>query len=154
MYGKKIKYVDFNDTEREETFYFHLSQADLIKIEAQYEGGFEAYANRMVEARKTEDLVNVLDDLIARSYGVKSLDGRQFVKNETVLNDFKQTQAYSDLFIQLLSDDKAAEEFIIGIMPRDVDKDEIKRQVEKKKSEILGESNVVAMPAVQGDSNA
>lgn len=155
MYAKKIKYTDFNDSEREETFYFHLSQADLVRLEAETEGGFDAYASRLVEARSPKDLVNLLDDLIARSYGVKSLDGRQFVKNQKVLEEFKQTNAYSDLFVQLLSDDKAAEEFIIGIMPTNIDRGELKRLANEKRNEILGteESNIVEMPVATDTAN-
>lgn len=149
MYLKKMKYTDFNDNEREETFCFHLSQADLVKLEANFDGGFEAYATRLVEARSSKDLVNVLEDLIARSYGVKSLDGKQFIKNKEVLEEFKQCPAYSDLFIQLLTDDKAAEDFILGIMPKDVDKDELKKAAAERRKEILGkekENNIVEMP--------
>ena len=62
-------------------------------------------------------MVEIFKDLLIRSYGVKTPDGRGFIKNEDVLNDFKYTQAFSDIYMELATDDKAASEFVNGIIP-------------------------------------
>ena len=139
MYEKKMKYTDFNGEERTETFYFHLSKADILEMEMEVEGGFESYARRIAEAKDRKELIALFKDFIKRSYGVKSLDGRKFIKNDEVFEDFKSTPAYSDLFIKLATDDEEALKFVTGVMPEGINMDEVRRQAEIEKAKLLGE---------------
>lgn len=118
MYAKKMKYTDFNGNEREETFYFHLTEADLTKWNFEKPGGLEAHLNRIMEEQDPNKLIVLFDELISRSYGVKDLDGRGFVKTPEELAKFKSTQAYSDLYIQLATDANAAAEFVRKVIPK------------------------------------
>ena len=118
MFGKKIKYTNYNGEERERTFWFHLSKAELLEMELTTNGGYENFINRIIETRDNKELVRIFKELIHKSYGVKSDDGEMFVKNEKVLNEFIQTEAYSELYIELATNADAAVEFINGIMPQ------------------------------------
>ena len=117
MYVKTIPYVDYDGNERTEDFYFNMEPDEVVRFQASVPGGIAGYINTIVKAQKTSEIIEVFEKLIAASYGIKSNDGRRFIKNEEVLNDFKQTKAYSKLFMELGTNDDAAAEFLNGIMP-------------------------------------
>lgn len=120
MLKKTITYEDFNGVERTEDFYFHLSKAELTKLEMGVKGGFTEMVNRIVQAQDAPTIIEVFEDLIQKSYGVKGADGRGFFKTKENLEAFVSTEAYSKLFMELAFDDKAAAEFINGVVPKDV----------------------------------
>ena len=115
-----IKYTDFNDVEREEDFYFNLTEAELMEMNFTTKGGLEGYIRDIVNTRDTPALADLFKKIINKSYGKKSTDGRNFVKNEKILADFTSTQAYSNLYMMLLSDTDKATDFINGIVPKNV----------------------------------
>ena len=117
MYKKTITYKDFNGTERTEDFYFHLKQSTLAKMELLEEKGLAVYLEDIVKAMDRKKLVNTFEDIIRKSYGVKSDDGRRFIQNDQVYEEFTETEAYSIFFMELISDDEEAARFINGIMP-------------------------------------
>lgn len=121
MYQKKIKFVDFNGKEREQTFYFHLTKAELMEMELSVDGGLQEYVKKIVEAEKTPQLVELFKKLILMSYGEKSDDGMRFVKKANdghrLSDDFEQTDAYSELFTELATNTESATAFVNGILP-------------------------------------
>ena len=118
MIKKTMTYVDFNDVERKEDFYFHMTEAELMEWETSIDGGLSGVINKIIEMRDVKELMKIFKELIMKSYGEKSPDGRRFIKNEELLESFMQTQAFSDLYIELATDDKAASEFINGLIPK------------------------------------
>lgn len=120
MLKKDITYTDYNGQERTDSFYFNMSKAELAEMQLTLDGGFEAYIQNIIDAKDGATMVKLFKDIILMSYGEKSLDGKRFVKNEEVRDGFAQTEAYSVLFMELISDDKAAAEFINGILPSDL----------------------------------
>lgn len=119
MYAWKHKYTDYNGNERDETFYFNLSKAEIVDLEWRTPGGIENYLKTIIETRNGQQLADTFKMLIEKSYGVKDLEGRKFIKTKEVLENFKFTEAYSDLYIELATDDKAAAAFINGIFPKE-----------------------------------
>ena len=120
MYKKVINYVDFDGNERSEEFYFNLTKAEIQKMAYSVEGGLDKLIRKIIETRDYNRLIQLIEDLIARSYGEKSLDGRRFEKSPEILSRFMQTNAYSDLYMELSGDDKKLLEFCKGIIPSDV----------------------------------
>ena len=120
MYAKTIKYVDYNGNTREETFYFNLTKAEIIDLEWRTPGGLENYFKRIMETLDGQKLADTFKMLIQKSYGVKDPEGRRFIKNEEVLKNFTETEAYSELYILLATDSDAAAEFVNGIFPKDI----------------------------------
>ena len=121
MLKKTMTTVDFGGTERTEDYYFNLTKAEIMEMQLCTDGGFVETVKKIVEAKNQLELTNLFKKIICASYGVLSPDGRKFVKNQEVLDDFMATQAYSDLYIELLSGDgKAAEDFVTGILPKDL----------------------------------
>lgn len=122
MIKETITYVDYNGTERTEDFYFHLSKADITKMELSIKGGLAESIQRIVAAQDTPAIITVFEDLIKQSYGVKTPDGRGFLKRPEDLEMFMATEAYSQLFMKLATDADAASRFINGVVPADLTK--------------------------------
>lgn len=120
MYKIHEKYTDYNGVEREEDFYFNLTEAEITEMELTTEGGLSAMLNRIIAAKDSTKLISVFKDLLLKSYGQKSPDGRRFVKNPDLITDFVETPAYSQIYIRLASDDKAATEFVNNIIPKNL----------------------------------
>lgn len=125
MYAQKIKYMDYNGMERNETFYFNLTKAEVIEMEYGVSGGLTSVLNQISETKDFPKLITLFKDLILRSYGEKSADGRRFIKSKELSEEFSQTEAYSELYIKLASDTDAALNFVRGIMPGDISDDDI-----------------------------
>lgn len=117
MLKKTITYTDYNGTTRKEDFYFNLTQAEVTELEVSVEGGLVEQINRIVAAQNGKVIIETFKDIILRAYGEKSPDGRRFIKNQEVRDAFAQTEAYSNLFMELATDAKAASEFVNGIVP-------------------------------------
>lgn len=121
MIKKTMKYTDFNGNEREEDYFFGLTKAEITEMELSVNGGLEKLLNKMIKEQDNSKLVEMFKKLILQAYGEKSTDGKYFLKNEEIRNKFVSTQAYSDLFVELISDEQAAIKFVTGIMPEDID---------------------------------
>lgn len=120
MLKKTITYTDYNDVERKEDFYFNLTKAELMEMEMGTIGGMTTMINKIIAAQDAPALIKIFKDLVLKAYGVKSDDGRRFIKNDEVRDAFAQTEAYSMIFMELATDDKAAAEFINAIVPKDL----------------------------------
>lgn len=120
MLKKTITYEDFNGVERKEDFYFNLSKAEIMEMQFGTVGGLDVMLQKIVDAKDVKSIMNTFKMLILKAYGIKSDDGRRFIKSEEIAKDFEQTEAYSILYMELATDDNAAAEFVNGIMPKDV----------------------------------
>jgi len=117
MLKKTIKFVDYNGVEREEDFHFNLTRAELTEMELSMDGGMTEYIEKIVSEQDGPKMVQLWKDLMLKSYGEKSLDGKYFVKNDKVRDLFSQTEAYSVLFMELATDADLAADFVNGIIP-------------------------------------
>lgn len=122
MYKKTITYTDYNGVERTENFYFNLTKAELLEMEMTASGGFAEMVTNIVKAKDAPTLIKLFKELILKSYGEKSQDGKRFMKSEEISNAFAQTEAYSQLFMELATDDKAGADFVNGIVPKNLEK--------------------------------
>ena len=120
MLKKTIKYTDYDGNEREEDFYFNLSKAEITEMELSKEGGMSEYIKKISATQNGPELIKLFKDIIIKSYGEKSLDGKRFIKNKELTEAFIQTEAYSELFIELASNADEAAKFINGIMPKNM----------------------------------
>lgn len=123
MIKKTITYTDYNEVERTEDFYFHLTKAEVMKMQMGTTGGLAEMIQRIVAAQDMPTIIATFEDMVLKAYGVKSPDGKQFIKNDELRTAFSQTEAYSQLFMELALDADKAAEFVNGIMPPDVQKD-------------------------------
>ena len=117
MIVKTIKYEDYNGNVREEKFYFNLSKAEILEMEASKNGGLSAYIQRIAEEQDAPKIMELFKELLQKSYGVKSDDGKRFIKSKELTEAFVQTEAYSELFVLLASNADEATEFVNGVIP-------------------------------------
>lgn len=124
MLKKNIKYTDYNGVERSEDFFFNLSKAELMEMEMGTTGGLAELIKKIIMTQDQPKIIEIFKKLILKAYGEKSEDGKRFIKKDAngvpLSNYFEQTEAYSTLFMELATDDKAAAEFVTGIIPGDV----------------------------------
>ena len=118
MIKKQITYTDYDGNERTESFWFALNQAELLEMNLEKNGGLSNMITRITETNDYAELSRIIKDLIRRSYGVKSDDGKRFVKSPAMTEEFMQTEAYSEMFTELVMDAGATSEFIQGIIPQ------------------------------------
>lgn len=133
MLKKTITYTDYNGAERTEDFYFNLNKAEILEMEMSISGGLTEMINRIIAAQDAPAIIKIFKDLVLKSYGVKDADGKRFVKSEELSRDFAQTEAYSNLFMELATDADAGADFIKGIIPADTAKELQKEQKKLKK---------------------
>lgn len=110
-------YTDYNGVQRTEDFYFNLNKAELVEMQYSVDGGFAETLQKIIDAQETTELIKIFKELVLKAYGKKSLDGRRFEKSEEISREFAQTEAYSDLFMELATDADKASKFINGILP-------------------------------------
>ena len=120
MLKKTIKYTDYDGNEREEDFYFNSSKAEVTEMELSKEGGMSEYIKKISATQNGPELIKLFKEIIIKSYGEKSLDGKRFIKNKELTEAFTQTEAYSELFVELASNADEAVKFVNGIMPKNM----------------------------------
>ena len=117
MLRKTITFNDYNNESRTENFFFNLSQAECMEMELSTSGGLQQLIDRITSEKDGKNIVNIFKDIILKSYGVKSPDGKYFRKSPEISKDFESTEAYSVLFMELATNPDAAAEFIRGVFP-------------------------------------
>ena len=135
MLKKTITFENFDGEKITEDFYFNLSKAELIELEMSTNEGLEKTIERIVKTKTYSEMVDIFKSLILKSYGVKSTDGRRFIKSKEMAAEFSQTNAYSELFMELATNDEEATKFINGLMPKELVAETQKALNESIKSE-------------------
>lgn len=125
MYVKKVTYTDYNGDERTETCMFNLSKAELSQMQMEQVGGLDARLAKMIEMHDAPSIMKTIKDLLHRSYGQKSEDGRRFIKVDPatgvcLADEFEQTEAYSQIYMDLCTNAEMTAEFIANVVPKDV----------------------------------
>lgn len=122
MITKTINYVDFEENEVKATFDFHLSKAEIAELNFLEDGRTldEVLVTMSKDSTNVRTVMNLLKDILRAAVGKKSGDGKRFIKNDEVRSELFDTEAYSELLIEIISDPKAAAEFITGVLPRDL----------------------------------
>jgi len=115
-----INYEDFNGTKVTEDFYFNLNKAELMEMQFDAQGAYSQFIERIVNQRDVKKLGEEFKSIILNSYGVKSDDGKMFKKSKELRDEFEQSAAYSELYIELLTDEDKASKFVTGILPKDL----------------------------------
>ena len=131
MLKKTITYSDLDGNSIKEDFYFHMSKAELIVLAHSEIGGLDTAIEKIIRARDAKSLMSLYEDIILTAYGEQSADRKRFIKNKELSEAFKQTEAYSILFMELLEDDNAALAFIRGICPKELQDEMTDEKIEE-----------------------
>lgn len=122
MLKKTITYVDYNGNERVEDFYFNLTKAEATEMELSVEGGLTKKLEDIVNSQNNKEIIALFKEIILKAYGEKSQDGKRFIKSEELSEAFSQTEAFSELFMELALDEKATTDFVNGILPANINR--------------------------------
>jgi len=122
MLKKTITYIDYDGNERTEDFYFNLSKSEIMEMELSMPGGMAQMLNKIIAAQDGEKIIKIFKEIILKAYGEKSPDGKRFIKSEELSTAFSQTEAFSQLFVELATNAEAAAQFVNGIIPADIPK--------------------------------
>lgn len=117
MIKKTITYMDYEGMERTEDFYFNLSKAELSDMELSVHGGLSKRLEKIAQTKDAPQIAKFFKEMILKSYGVKSEDGKRFIKSEELSKEFEQTEAYVELYMEMLNDPDAAAAFFNGVVP-------------------------------------
>lgn len=120
MITKEITYTDYNGQERTEKYQFNFTKAELTEMELSVNGGLSAMMERIKETDDRPELMRIFKELILKAYGVKSADGKRFVKSDELRTEFSQTEAYSELYMELMTNTESAITFFNGLIPNDI----------------------------------
>lgn len=135
MYKITETYTDYDDNQRTEDFYFNYSEAELTDLQFSVSGGLAGMINKIIKTNDMPKLVELFRELIQKAYGEKSNDGRRFMKSPELTKEFTETVAYSQIYMRLATDSKAAQEFINKVVPKSM----------KDKMQQANQQNVVPM---------
>ena len=113
-----ITYTDYNGEERTEDFYFNINKAELMEMNLNANGALEEYYKRLKDLHDGPQIAAEYKKIILMAYGEKSLDGRRFMKSQQLRDEFEQTEAFAELYMQLATEEGAAERFITGVLPK------------------------------------
>jgi hypothetical protein len=116
MIKKEIHFTDFDGNNQVEEAYFNLTEPEIVRLDAKFVGGLDAFTKNIDPVNRPEEVVDLFEDVLSSSYGVKSEDGRRFVKDPVVVGQFLDSAAYSALFMELLGDAEAAAAFMEGVL--------------------------------------
>lgn len=147
MYTRTITCEDFNGNEYTEDCMFNLTETEIIELQTGTDGGFGEYLGKLIKANNMPKVMEFFKMFILKSYGIKSLDGKRFEKSEEISKAFSETQAYNKIFMELCTDPKKAQEFILGVAPKqlaDKAKDIIEKGVDIK--DIQNTQNISVLP--------
>ena len=117
MLKKTITYTDYNGITRTEDFYFNLTKAEIMEMQLSTNGGLDVMIKKIIDSQDAPSIIKIFKELILKAYGEKSDDGKRFVKSKEISEGFAQTEAYSQLFMELATDTDAASKFVNGIVP-------------------------------------
>lgn len=120
MICKTIAFVDYNDVAKKEKYWFNLSKAEILRLDAYYEGGIQRAMKKALSENDTATMFGIFEKLILTSYGRKTVDGG-FAKSEAATTAFSQTEAYSELLMEMATDESGKKfgDFFKGVLPRD-----------------------------------
>ncbi len=120
MLKKTITYTDYDGNKRTEDFYFNINKAEMTRMQMSENGGYANYIRKIINENDSSKLYSIFEHIICLAYGEKSLDGKRFIKSEELTENFKQTEAYSELIMELFNNSAVAAQFFKGILPADV----------------------------------
>jgi len=117
---KTITYLDLDGNPITEDFYFNLTKAELAEMQVITEGGMAGLLQEIIKSGDNQRILDHFKLIVRQSYGVRHEDGKQFIKSSELSQAFMNTNAYSELFVDLMTNPQGAAEFITGIVPADI----------------------------------
>lgn len=120
MFSREFEYTGYDGKPKKDTYWFNLTEAELYEIDLSSIHGFTGEMNKLLKEERTKEIVDAFKGIILSAVGVVSADGRKFIKNEEIREDFYRSKAYSQLFVELVSSGEKVAEFLKGAIPEEI----------------------------------
>lgn len=120
MFSRIFTYMGYDNKEHKDTWWFNLSESELYKMEIGSVGGVNGLMNRLLRENEPGKVVDIFEKIILGAVGERSIDGRKFVKNEDIRQDFYQSPAYNELFMELVSKPDNFRNFLLACIPEEL----------------------------------
>lgn len=148
MFSRDFEYTGYDGQPKKDTYWFNLTEAELYEIDLSSIRGFTGEMTKLLKEERTKEIVDAFKSIILGAVGSVSADGRKFIKNEEIKEDFYRSKAYSQLFVELVSSGEKLAEFLRAAIP-----DEIRQKMEEKEQENAkaeGTAKIAELPALPG----
>lgn len=148
MFSRDFEYTGYDGQPKKDTYWFNLTEAELYEIDLSSIRGFTGEMTKLLKEERTKEIVDAFKSIILGAVGSVSADGRKFIKNEEIKEDFYRSKAYSQLFVELVSSGEKLAEFLRAAIP-----EEIRQKMEEKEQEnVKAESTakITELPALPG----
>lgn len=122
MFAREFTYIGYDGKEKKDTYHFNLNEAELYELDLSSIYGFTGQMERLLKAERTQEIVEMFKGIILGAVGEVSPDGRRFVKNEQIREDFYRSKAYAQLFVELVSSGEKFSEFLKAAIPEEIRK--------------------------------
>lgn len=150
MLKHEIKYTDYDGDKHEESFYFNLNEVEMIELEVEHSDGLYNWLDKLVKMEDRKEMWYEFKRIVLLSYGVKTPDGKSFMKSPEITTAFEYHAAFNQLMKDITTDEDIAATFINGIMPPEMVKAaekaakeereaKEKKEAEKAKDQSAGE---------------
>ena len=150
MFSRDFEYTGYDGKPKKDTYWFNLSEAELYEIDLSSIRGFTGEMNKLLKEERTKEIVDAFKSIILGAVGTVSADGRKFIKNEEIREDFYRSKAYSQLFVELVKDSDKLVEFLRGAIPEEVSEAMLKAEAESAAQKSGAETPVLSL--VTGDA--
>ena len=117
MIKQDITYTNFEGEQETETLYFHLNKVELMEMQVSEKRGLAQYITDIQKAENNKEIFRLFKEIVLRAYGERSEDGKKFIKNERLREEFEGSLAYEELMVKLVTEADFASKFVNGIMP-------------------------------------
>lgn len=117
MIKQDITYTNFEGEQETETLYFHLNKVELMEMQVSEKRGLAQYITDIQKAENNKEIFRLFKEIVLRAYGERSEDGKKFIKNERLREEFEGSLAYEELMVKLVTETDFAVKFVNGIMP-------------------------------------
>jgi hypothetical protein len=135
MLKHEISYTNFDDEKVTETFYFNISKSELVELDVEHQEGMYEWLQTMQKTNDKKTLFHEFKKIVLMAYGQKSPDGKRFIKNDELREEFSQSAAFEELFVQLMTDETVIATFIKGVLPKDLSEEVEKSQKAEQMAE-------------------
>jgi len=119
MFKKTVTYEDYNGDAQTEDFYFNLNKVECLELEYGFGPGesLTGSIQTLINAKDMNTVISTIKKVLLTAYGVKSPDGKRFIKNDEVREAFEQSPAFEQIYWELVTNADKASEFIVGVIP-------------------------------------
>ena len=117
MIKQDITYTNFEGEQETETLYFHLNKVELMEMQVSEKRGLAQYITDIQKAENNKEIFRLFKEIVLRAYGERSEDGKKFIKNERLREEFEGSLAYEELMVKIVTEAVFASKFVNGIMP-------------------------------------